>query len=351
MYINTFENQMKKVTMQDIADKLNISKSLVSLALNNKYGVSNETRYEILRTAVEMGFNFSYKYKGNNKNFKRRIPVYINREELTHNTYWSGIFKSCERILSEQNYKLIIEVWDEEELSLDAMKRLINANNEGILVINEIPDSMYKVLSKINIPVVFVDGKKYNDKDFDNVRTNSYLGGFLVAEYLTQMGHKKIAFVGDKNYSISFRERYFGFKNYLDERGDIKFYGSCRQSTYDLSSNYEGESEIVKMFKKEDRPTAIFCANDRLALFAYGELKKIGLKPFDDVSIVGFDDSKESFMVSPKLTSVKIPVEELGRIAVRLLLYRINHMDTPKQVRFTNVSLDIKESVRRIEDV
>ena len=210
---------------------------------------------------------------------------------------------------------------------------------------------MYKVLSKINIPVVFVDGKKYNDKDFDNVRTNSYLGGFLVAEYLTQMGHKKIAFVGDKNYSISFRERYFGFKNYLDERGDIKFYGSCRQSTYDLSSNYEGESEIVKMFKKGDRPTAIFCANDRLALFAYGELKKIGLKPFDDVSIVGFDDSKESFMVSPKLTSVKIPVEELGRIAVRLLLYRINHMDTPKQVRFTNVSLDIKESVRRIEDV
>ena len=342
---------MKKITMQDIADRLKISKSLVSLALNDKYGVSSETRYEILKTAVEMGFDFNYKYRENNPIDKRRILVYINKEELIHNTYWSGIFQSIEKILSEENYKFIIQVWDSDDFPLESMKRLINSNNEGILVINEVPESIFKILSEIRIPVVFVDGKKYNDKEFDNVRTNSYLGGFLAAEYLIEMGHKKFAFVGDKDFSISFRERYYGFRNYLDEIKNAKFYGSCVQSTYDKSSEYVGESSIIEMFKKDDRPTALFCANDRLAMFAYGELEKIGLKPYEDVSIIGFDNSPESYEINPKLTSIKIPVDELGRIAVRLLLYRIRHIDSPKQVRLTNVSLDIKDSVRRIQNV
>ena len=339
---------MKKITMQDIADKLKISKSLVSLALNDKYGVSSETRYEILKAAVEMGFDFNYKYKENNPVDLKRILVYVNKSELISNSYWSELFQSCEKLLSEQNYRFVIQVWENDDFPLDSMKRLINSNNEGILVINEVPDSIFKVLSQIKIPVVFVDGKKYNDKEFDNVRTNSYLGGFLAAEYFIEMGHTKFAFVGDKDFSISFRERYYGFRNYLDDKLDAKFYGSCKQSPFDLSSEYVGESSIVEMFKKEDRPTALLCANDKLALFAYGELEKIGLKPYKDVSIIGFDDSPESNQVSPKLTSIKIPVNELGRIAVRLLLYRIRHKDLPKQVRLTSVSIDKKESVRRI---
>ncbi len=342
---------MKKITMQDIADKLKISKSLVSLALNDKYGVSSETRYEILKTAVEMGFDFNYKYRENNPIDLKRILVYVNKEELIDNPYWSELFQSCEKILSEENYKFIIQVWEGDDFPLESMKRLINSNNEGILVINEVPNSIFSVLSEIKIPVVFVDGKKYNDKEFDNVRTNSYLGGFLAAEYLIEMGHRKFAFVGDKNYSISFRERYYGFRNYLDDHNDAKFYGSCVQSPFDISSEYDGESSIVKMFKEEDRPTALFCANDKLAFFAYGELEKIGLRPYKDVSIIGFDDVPESYNVNPKLTSIKVPINELGRIAVRLLLYRIRHKDLPKQVRMLNVSIDKKDSVRRINNV
>ena len=341
---------MKKVTMQDIADKLGISKSLVSISLNNRYGVSDEMRFKIYLTAIEMGYDFNYNYKTKNRIRRNNVVVFINKEELLQKGYWAELLSGAEKVLNDNNLSLRIEVWDDTTTPQSILVRIAESNSDGVLILNELPQGTIQELKKLKIPVVFVDGKNYTDKDFDSVRTNSYLGGYMTAAYLYQMGHRKMAFIGDKNYSISFRERYYGFKNFIDEHEDIKYYGSIYQTTFDTEETYIGESNIIKQIDPKDYPTAIFCANDTIAVFTYAELTKLRLRIPEDVSIVGFDNLEESFKMNPPLTSVNVLKEDLGQVAVSLLLHRMKFHDIPIRTILLATELNIKKSVRRIEN-
>lgn len=340
---------MKKTTMQDIADKLGISKSLVSIALNNRYGVSDDMRFKIYLTAIELGFDFNYKYRTREeKERQSTIMVLIKRNILIDTGYWNDVLSGAEKILDVNNYILDLEVWDEQSTPTSILMKIQERSVDGILVIDALPKGTISLLSKMNIPILFVDGKEYTDKLFDSIRVNNYLGGYLVAEYLISMGHKKIAFVGDKDFAVSFRERYFGFKNYIDENGKVKFHGTINQSTYDIIDNPIEESNITKVLKKEDRPTALFCANDAIAMFVYKEVQKLGLSIPDDISIVGFDNLKEASLLKPKLTSINVLKKELGKIAVEQLLYKIRFRNAPMKTTLISVNLDIKNSVKKI---
>jgi len=339
---------MKKVTMQTIADYLNISKSLVSLALNDKYGVSSEMRFKVFNAAVELGYNFNYNYKEKNIKNRKQIIVYVKKESLVRNPYWNELIQGSEKLLSEENMKFIIIVWDKDTTDMEFLESALSGTVEGVLIIDELKAIIFETLKKLNIPMIIVDGKTYLDKEFDNVRTNNYLGGFLAAEYLYNMGHKNISFVGNKDFSISFKERYYGFMNYIDEHDDLNYMGTIDQSTYDISSEFTAESNIIKVFKNENRPTALFCANDHIAIFVYEELNKIGLKPYKDVSIIGFDDIEESNKLDPPLTSIKVKINELGKTAVAQLLNRIKYKDSPKKSILLSVVIDEKKSVRRL---
>ena len=105
---------MKKVTMQDIADKLGVSKSLVSISLNNRYGVSDEMRYKIYLTAVEMGYDFKYNYKSKNRVKRNNIVAFLRKEELLQNNYWGELLMGVEKTLNYNNLNLRIETWNDE---------------------------------------------------------------------------------------------------------------------------------------------------------------------------------------------------------------------------------------------
>lgn len=341
---------MKKVTMQDIADKLGISKSLVSISLNNRYGVSDEMRFKIFLTAIEMGYDFDYNYKSQTTDKRNNVVVFIKKQELLANGYWSDILAGAEKVLNQNNFNLKLEVWDETTSHNMILVRIAESSADGILIINELPKEAMPGVFKLKIPVLFVDGKEYTDKDFDSIRVNNYLGGYLVAEYLAKMGHTKMAYVGDKEFSMSFRERYYGFKNYIDENENLEFLGHIYQTTYDISEDFKDSSNVVEAMKKEIRPTALFCANDDIARFVYGELAKLALKVPEDVSVIGFDNLVNSNLMNPPLTSVNVLKKDLGKTAVEMLLYRMKFKDAPKRVTLLSIELDIKDSVRKIGD-
>ena len=340
---------MKKVTMQDIADKLGVSKSLVSISLNNRYGVSDEMRYKIYLTAVEMGYDFKYNYKSKNRVKRNNIVAFLRKEELLQSNYWGELLMGVEKTLNYNNLNLRIETWNDETTKEEILIKIAENSTDGLIILNDIPNGVINKLKKLNIPVVFVDGKKYTDKDFDSVRTNSYLGGYITAQYFYDLGHRKMAFIGDKNFSISFRERYYGFKNFIDEHEDIEYYGSIYQTTFDTEETYVGKSNIVKEIDPSNYPTAIFCANDTIATFTYAELTKLKLRIPEDVSIIGFDNLDTSSTMHPPLTSVNVLKDELGQTATELLLNRIKFPDTPIRSILLSVELDLKRSVRRIK--
>lgn len=305
-------------------------------------------RFKILLTAIEMGYDFDYNYKTKTKSKKNNVIVFINKQELLNNAYWNEILVGAEKILNDNNFNLRIEVWDSATSPNEILVRVAESGADGILVINELPNNAIQSISKLKLPILFVDGKEYSDKDFDSVRVNNYLGGYIVAEYLSKMGHKKMAFVGDKDFSISFRERYYGFKNYIDENNELEFMGHILQTTYDVSENFAEESNLYKLMKEKNHPSALFCANDLIAKFAYGELNKLGLKVPEDVSVVGFDNLMESNLLKPALTSVNVLKKELGKTAVEQLLNRMKFKDSPKSVILLSVDISMKNSVKRL---
>ena len=340
---------MKKITMQDIADKLGISKSLVSISLNNRYGVSDEMRFKIFLTAIEMGYDFNYNYKKKGNSHRNNVVVFIRKDELLANGYWSELLAGAEHLLNENNLNLRLEVWDDSTTANMILVRIVESNADGVIVMNEIPEQAIISLEKLNIPTVFVDSKGYTDRDFDTVRTNNYLGGYLVAEYFEKMGHHRLAYVGDKSFSISFRERYYGFKNYIDEHQDLTFSGYIFQNAFALWLPNE-KSNIRDVLMSDIHPTALFCANDDIARYVYGEVAKLGLKILDDVSIIGFDNLVSSSLISPSLTSVNVLKHDLGQSAVQLLLFRMRFKTAPKKAVLLSVNLDIKNSVKKIAE-
>ncbi len=339
---------MPKVSMSQIAKKLGVSKGLVSIALSNKYGVSDETRFKIYVTAIEMGYDFSKCHMTEKPVGKYTIIVFIKQIDLITDQFWPEILAGVEKKLAANNYRLKLEVWDERTTKEEILVRIAQDNADGIIVISELPSGTLNKLKNVNMPVIVIDGKEYYDGTFDNIRANNYLGGYLVAEYLVKKGHTKLAFVGDVNHSVSFLDRYHGFKDYLIRKcKNIQVFPSIKQSTFDKSEDYDtSDSEVMKMLKKEDRPTALFCVNDIVAKFVYDEMKKIGLKVPDDISIVGFDNILMTNIYDPSLTSVNVLRKELGELAVRILLNRIQKTDNAVQSVLLCVNLDEKKSVK-----
>ena len=127
---------MKKVTMQDIADKLGISKSLVSISLNNRYGVSDEMRFKIYLTAIEMGYDFNYNYKTKNRVRRNNVVVFINKEELLQKGYWAELLSGAEKVLNDNNLSLRIEVWDDTTTPQSILVRIAESNSDGVLILN-----------------------------------------------------------------------------------------------------------------------------------------------------------------------------------------------------------------------
>ena len=346
---------MSKVSMTQIAERLGVSKSLVSLALSNKYGVSDETRFKIYMTAIQMGFDFqTIKSSSNSKSRgKYDISVVIKRMDFMNGRLWPETLSGIEHIISQQNNRIHTVFFDDESDIESVLVEIVKNDTDGVIVISEIPNNILSKLKEMRMPVVIVDGKEYLDGLFDNVRANNYLGGYLVAEYLIKKGHKKIAFVGDIEYYVSFKERHNGFDDYIRKnKKGIEVIPIVSSAKYSPETEYLFAQEEVVMLltDKENLPTAIVCANDTIAGYVYNILLQYDVRIPEDVSIIGFDNLEVTYSYKPKLTSVDVDKREMGQIAVKMLMERMLKQRKNICSQMLSVNIDEKKSVRDLNE-
>ncbi len=337
---------MSKVSMTQIAEKLGVSKSLVSLALSNKYGVNDQTRFKIYIEAIKMGFDFQTIRSLNEKNEKYMISIYIKQIDLITERFWPEILSGIEKSLSRMNYRMKTHVWDNNDSEDELLVSVAQGGSDGVIIISELPKNVLIGLKKMNVPTVIVDSKEYYDGLFDNVRVNNYLGGYLVAEYLTKMGHKKLGFVGSIYHSVSFRERYQGFMDYFQNNSiivDVK--KAISKAKNSPENDFLFVTEDLSFMLEEDHPTAIFCANDVIAAMVYDKINQLGYRIPEDISVIGFDNVYVTNAYKPRLTSVNINKKEVGEQAVKLILNRINFPEKITQSILLGVEIDEKKSV------
>ncbi|NHN30330.1 substrate-binding domain-containing protein [Paenibacillus agricola] len=326
----------KKVTMQEIANQVGVSKFAVSKALSGKSGISTATREKILTVASQYGY-VKYKAKidrahqtqANPENKLVGILIPDIRSQNKESAYWGKIVEGISSNLEKRGVGTIIITND----SPQNFNLVIKPEGlMGIISVGLISTPMLEELRRLSIPFVLVD---HEDELLasDSIFMNSFDSIRKLTKYLLGLGHTDIHFVGDIHYSRSFFDRWCGFKSAMDEQ--VSTYKTNQLLLHIKPSynpdNYHSLLSELKQFQLSAAmfPTAFVCANDQIALHVADALKELNIRIPDECSITGFDNNDDITQYFPELTTINAEKEALGTKAVDLLLWRIMNPHMP----------------------
>lgn len=338
-----------KVTMKDIANRLGISINAVSIALNDKAGVSDEMRLEILRTADEIGY-INQKRKYLSVFSKSNICVLMQSYYADTGHFYSIILRSIIEQAKTLGYFGILNYFEDENLIIPEC--IVQRKVAGIIIIGKISDRNLTTLKKIGIPVVLVDFTSLCTP-CDCVLTHNRQGGYMMTNFIIQKGYKKIGFFGDLDYSFSFQDRFIGYREALIKSGLTDFTNVDNYvETYSFTKDIEKYiisndiQSIIEILKEKELPEVLICANDSNAFAVILALTQMRLKVPDDIGVVGFDDTPLCEKSIPKMTTVKVQKELMGQVAVANLIDRINRKDEVPMTRLLNVKIVERDSLK-----
>jgi LacI family transcriptional regulator len=321
---------MEKVTLQNIADILNVSKALVSKALSNDTAVNEVTREVIWKTAKEVGYRIKTSKKTLQSAVTGNLAVLMPRAYLDDPEYWGKIIKGIDKKLAEYKFSMLLSGIDVSTRVNEGMPSSITENKvDGVIVLGQLPKVYTDEIKKKKIPFVLVDPSE-QDPDVDLIIANNYQGAFQAANLLLSQGHRKLAFVGDPETTWSFSERYRGFlaaiqgfSNNSNETASVITIGGMGVSGNGMYTKPEFAGELKRYLLTDNPITALFCANDLIAIDSMAYFPVWDLECPLNVSVVGFDDLSLAELKEPRLTTVCVPKEEMGAKAAQLILNRI----------------------------
>lgn len=314
-----------KLKAKDIAKKLSISPSAVSFVLNNKPGVSEETRRKVLKVIEQMGYNtniFSKSALTHNRNI--RFIIYKKHGLVVSDTpFFSALMEGIDREARSLGYNLIVTYIDENKDDLMKILHIIKVTSpDGIMLLaTEMTKENLKPFEKLNIPLLLLDSY-FESENLDTVIINNIKGVYKATCYLAELGHIDIGYLHSSVWINNFDQRMTGFKKAINDKGLKlnKNFIFCLESTIDGS--YKNMFRILE--NKPQLPTALFADNDIIAFGAIKAMKEFGIRIPQDVSVVGFDDMPFCEMIDPPLTTVMVYKQRMGMIALKRLVERID---------------------------
>ncbi len=305
-------------TIRDVAKGAGVCISTVSNALNNKWYVSATTKARILKVAKKLDYHPS----GIARSLVRRktdnigFVLYRNPERLFSNPFYGRIVDGVEEQVLTQGYNLLISAFDIGSKDRALPKLIRERNVDGLILAGAISDDFISILRKEGFPLVLVDNYLENEK-INCVVINNRHGAFEAVDYLFKLGHKRIGFLCGPLLHISNQERFKGYKLRLDELGITYNKSIVAQGDNTIEGGYNA---MQKLLKKSSGISAVFACNDAMAIGAMRAIREKGLKIPNDISLMGFDDIEMAANTQPPLTTIKVPKEEMGRVAARVLL-------------------------------
>jgi len=312
-----------KVTLRDIADRANVSISSVSRALKHDAStapVHDQTRLRIIQAAKELGYH-KVKLAVQKNETEKRIGLVMHLVKNKYNDpYFSEIMYGIESELIEQGCVLdfTFEVKDVSDLDLFSDMDL---HGLGVLCVGPVKPALLRKVSK-QVPFVFSVGGLLLP-DLDCVTVDFRRAAKEAVQHLIRLGHREIAFIGGCSLvapTLEQEERFVGYREALASFGIPLTEAWIGNGGWDLTQSYEA---MLKMLQADKRPTAVFVSSDKMAYGAYKAIQACELSIPEDISVMSFDDVEMSEFMSPGLSTVRVHKEEMGRIAVKLLIQRM----------------------------
>jgi DNA-binding LacI/PurR family transcriptional regulator len=209
----------------------------------------------------------------------------------------------------------------DQDLAVEAIKSFYSRQADGIIIINSwLHTYNDPILEMQDRPFVFVN-RLFSNCMENCVGPGDYFGAQLATQHLVELGHQRIGYINGMSDWLEAQNRLSGYRDTLLENGLPVDESLIRQGDWGVESGYQAARELVAL---EDRPTAIFAANDIMALGAMYAIQEAGLRIPADIAIVGYDDRDFAAWIRPALTTIRMPSFEMGQAAARLLLEQID---------------------------
>jgi LacI family transcriptional regulator/LacI family purine nucleotide synthesis repressor len=305
--------------MQDIANALGISKNAVSLALNNKPGISESLRSKVIETAIFMNYG-GYGKLGVSLESKL-VAICVPSAISGFSQFYSSIYWSVEKELAARGYRpLLTSVSTEMEESLVLPPVLQDREAVGVVVVGILSKQYISKIAATFEHLVLVDNY-FLDLPLNSVATANIEGGYEATRFLLERGFKRIGFLGQTHSYTAYRERYRGYKMALSD-AEVSLDESWVLTDIKLFRPDLDTNKILHTLTSQSLD-AIFCASDRVAIQLLGKLHANGFSIPQDISVMGFDDIENADIVSPPLTTMRVSRNELGQQAACLLVSQI----------------------------
>lgn len=342
------------VTIKDIAKRANVSVATVSYILNDTKQVSDETKKRVMDIVEELNYRPNRIAKSLRLNKTHTIGILV--EDITV-FFVPGIINGINEFAENNGYHIILNdlhLVDKLENKFDELihykkkvnegvELLLSAQVDGIIYIGLHDRNVGGIIEEIDKPLVFA--YCYTDKEEDvYVTYENEAIAYEATQYLIDRGHKKIGVISGHINSVPSHKRLLGYQKALMNNGLNYDFQNIKIGNWKYDFGYKMAIELLSI---PDRPTAIFAMNDLMAVGVMDAASYLGLSIPKDLSIIGFDDREVASFTRPKLTTIKLPLQQIGYTAGDLLYKVINNIKIEEHGYKLSCQLIERETVRQ----
>ena len=339
--------------IKDIAQLANVSISAVSLALNNKPGVSPKTKEKILDIVRNQGYIPRSSHQAEPQSGKKIVSVVactnpgIIIEGFETLPFFTELIRHIGEDLSSNGYSQMLSTFNLDNLHEEIKGFSRSSEGNGVILLGSDLSREEVAYIADHLPKIIVLDTTFEMLNVDFVNVNNSLGVYQAANHFVEMGHTRIGYVQSTVRIQNFNARKAGFLDALKEKNLT----IGKNDYFDLHPSIPVAQELF-MSKVANRlgdlPTALFCESDFLAISLIKSLTELGIKIPEDISIIGFDDIPEARIISPELTTIHVPKERIAALAVdRIIELMNNPLSKPIKVGVDTMLVE-RKSCRKI---
>lgn len=308
-------------SIRDVARLAQVSPATVSRVMNGTANVDDEKKRRVLKAIEETGFVPNEVARSLFKRSAKLIGLIMPSIE---NPFFTQLAGAIERTADQHGYRLVLcNTGSSIEKEKAAIQMLVSMNADGIILTSS-NDEIRDYTAKCSIPIIVTDRSFNGCGNLKIVHCDHYQGGRMAAEHLIDCGCKSIVCIKGQQEISSAKDRYDGYRDVCKEHGIKEQTVDC---AYDFEQGMKVTSELLDTYKDVD---GIIACNDMVAISVYKILHKRGIRVPEEVQIIGFDDIALSKLMSPELTTISQPIDEIGAKAAELIMFK----DTTDQAEY-----------------
>ncbi|MEI7027866.1 LacI family DNA-binding transcriptional regulator [Paenibacillus sp. y28] len=330
------------VTIKDIAKLAGVSHTTVSRALNDSPLINQETKWRIQELARSMNYTPNFNAKSLVLDRSYHIGLFFTTLNTgTSAGFFYDVVRGVNSVIKDR-YNLIVKGIDDYKDFISITKKSF----DGIIIMSQSrnDNALIQDLKQKGIPLIVLN-RDVKEKDIVNILSDDRIGADRLGEHLIRLGHRRIAIISGPDGFQSTQVRRDGFIDALRRHGiEVKPEHQVK-GEYDVESGF---AAMEKLLAADDRPTAVFCSNDDMAVGAKKAIEEAGLQVPDHISLAGFDDNLFARFMTPALTTVRRPIERISKEGAARLLDIIENKVRLEEKLYIQSELVVRQSVRSL---